>query len=293
LIATEAADLAPVALTIGRKVGSLSVGTLVLPGSDVAELAKLDLGHYAVKVDFLAEASNFEFAQEVAASTGKPIHLLVSGGSAQQVKAALDALPSALAMVEDNALLASLAGVPRVFSGTSSNFTELNTQLPDCAGVAGLGFATNAQVHAFDDVSIKETLEGLEHAVKSAIEICPTKPIAVGPIRFGPQNDARIQTPFGAAWAVSAVWAVARAGANFATILTAGDLLSPAFETALRALKVSTNGEALATSEPLRVHGFNAGGQIWLASLSDQAEKVDVDEAGQFDIQPFEIRSFP
>jgi len=292
LIATEAAG-PPVSLTSVRETLPFSVGTLVLADTDVAELAKLDLGHYAVKVDFSKETSGFEFAREVAATTGRPVHLLVSRGSSDQVKSALEALPDALAMVEDNALLAALSGVERVFTGTSSNFTELNGQRPNCEAVTGVGFATNAQVHAFDDVSIKETLEGLEHTVESALAICPGKPVAVGPIRFGPEDDARIQTPFGAAWAVSAVWAVARAGASSATILTAADLLSPAFETALKALQGISKGQALATSDPLRVHGFRVGEVVWLASLSDRAEEVDLDGVSQFDLQPFEVRSFP
>src|SRR5271165_4065917 len=112
-----------------------------------------------------------------------------------------------------------LDGLP-VVAGTSANFTELNRQRPPRE--AAMVYSFNPQVHAFDDLSVMETLEAQVTTVESTRRFCDG-PIHVGPItlrpRFkpnatGPEDDAggenalpaavdpRQRKLIGAAWTV-------------------------------------------------------------------------------------------
>lgn len=110
--------------------------------------------------------------------------------------------------------------------GTCANFTELNrSDLPlhtfDC-----ITYSMNPQVHAFDLVSIAETLSAMPATVQTIKERCGGKPLRLGPVtlkpRFNPnatsaealalsferdrQRDARLHSLFGAGWTIGA-WA--------------------------------------------------------------------------------------
>jgi hypothetical protein len=118
-------------------------------------------------------------------------------------------------------------------SGTNAYFTELNRGTPPGAVVDCLVYSVNPQIHAFDDISVMETLSAQAATVESARRISGNRPIVVSPVtlkaRFNavatgplppvppgelpPQVDPRQMSLFGAAWTVGSIASLARAGA--------------------------------------------------------------------------------
>lgn len=110
-------------------------------------------------------------------------------------------------------------------SGTNADFTELNRARPVVGPLDVVGYAVNPQVHAFDNVSMVETLETQAATVDSAHQFIGGVPIAITPItlkqRFNPAAsqpdsapasaelpravDVRQMSLFGAAWTVGSL----------------------------------------------------------------------------------------
>ncbi len=132
----------------------------------------------------------------------------------------------------------SLAGfaVP-VGSGTDAFFTQINRQrLPESL-LDFVSYSSNPQVHAFDNVSIMSTMEGLAATVFSCAKIYPTLPVWVSPItlkmRWNPDAtgkeiikkgqaprdvDTRQMSLFAASWflrSAAAAITSGAAGANY------------------------------------------------------------------------------
>ena len=134
------------------------------------------------------------------------------------------------------ALLPSLPNVP-ICGGTNLNFAEINRLRPDISELDGIAYAINPQVHAFDERSLVENLEGQWDTVTSARAFCGKQPIVVSPItlkpRFNPDAigpeppplpgelpsaaDARQMSLFAAAWTVGSIKQLAEAGASSLT----------------------------------------------------------------------------
>ncbi len=105
-------------------------------------------------------------------------------------------------------------------SGTNVFFTELNRTRPPIQAMDLVCYSLNPQVHAFDNLSLVETLAAQAVTVDSARQFCGNLPIAVTPItlkmRFNPnatgpepqpepgqlppQVDERQMSLFGAGW---------------------------------------------------------------------------------------------
>lgn len=117
------------------------------------------------------------------------------------------------------------AGFARVGTGTENHFTELNRQRPSAAGAHTLTtFGLNAQVHAFDDASLLETLTQHATLARHAAAIGAPRPIAVTPITLGPSADfadPRLQAGFGAVWTLASIAELTRGGAARATYFRA------------------------------------------------------------------------
>jgi D-apionolactonase len=131
-------------------------------------------------------------------------------------------------------------GVP-VGSGSDCNFCELNREL--ALGRFALDEADfvfwpiNPQVHAFDNLSITETLEAQAHTVSSIKSLSQGKPLAISPVtfkqRFNPVATAPEQPPppgelptqvdlrqlslFGAGWTLGSIAALACPGVDSIT----------------------------------------------------------------------------
>ena len=69
-----------------------------------------------------------------------------------------------------------------VAGGTDMYFCEVNRTRPEVDAMDGLFWSVNAQVHAFDDVSLVETPEAQGEQVLTALEITGGKPVFVGPV---------------------------------------------------------------------------------------------------------------
>lgn len=96
------------------------------------------------------------------------------------------------------------AGFARIAAGTVNHFTELNRNRPPAHGAhSHTTFGINAQVHAFDDASLDETLT--QHAVvaRHAQILGVGRPVCVAPLILGPTartDDHRLHTAFAAEW---------------------------------------------------------------------------------------------
>jgi hypothetical protein len=69
-----------------------------------------------------------------------------------------------------------------VAGGTDLNFCELNRTRPDAGAMDGIFYPIHPQVHAFDDISLVETLEAQADTVRTALTFAQGKPVAVSPI---------------------------------------------------------------------------------------------------------------
>lgn len=116
-----------------------------------------------------------------------------------------------------------------VGGGTDMYFAELNRTPPDAGLMDCVAFAVVPQVHVEDDLSLFETLEAQEDAVRSGLAISRGRPLVVGPITlrhrkpfYGPPRsveglpfsvDVRQMSRLLAAWTLGSVKACAEAGA--------------------------------------------------------------------------------
>lgn len=117
-----------------------------------------------------------------------------------------------------------------------TNFVELNRARPDEKSTGPVGFAINPQVHAFDNLSLMETLPIHADVVASARQFSGNRPLVIGPITLRPQLingkvqpggpppgpfpiflDVRQGTPFTAAWTLGSLKFLGEAGAHSAT----------------------------------------------------------------------------
>ena len=112
-----------------------------------------------------------------------------------------------------------------VGSGTNVFFADLNRSIPPIQVMDFISYSINPQVHAFDNLSLVETLSAQGETVKSARNFSNNKPISVSPItlkmRFNPnatapeanvksnqlpsQVDVRQMSLFGAAWTLGSL----------------------------------------------------------------------------------------
>jgi hypothetical protein len=126
-------------------------------------------------------------------------------------------------------------------AGSDCNFCELNREHAlDRLGLSDADFlfwSINPQVHAFDHLSVMETLEAQAATVRSARAFAGDRPLVVSPVtlkqRFNPvatgatasvatgelpsQIDPRQLSDFAAAWTLGSVAALATAGVASAT----------------------------------------------------------------------------
>lgn len=123
-----------------------------------------------------------------------------------------------------------------VGSGTDGFFAQLNRERPEPSLLDFAIYSNNPQVHAFDNLSLAETLQGQESNVCSARQFLGDVPVYVSPVtlkmRWNPdatdeelplpgvlpkQVDTRQMSLFGAAWTLGSIGAMIRAGADLVT----------------------------------------------------------------------------
>jgi hypothetical protein len=121
--------------------------------------------------------------------------------------------------------------------GTNGNFAELNRQLPDMSVMDGVAYTINPQVHASDERSLIEAIEGQRDTVVTARSYCGELPICVSsvtlkppfnqaareeeapqdPHELPPAVDGRQMSLFAAAWTVGSISSLALGGADSIT----------------------------------------------------------------------------
>jgi len=124
-------------------------------------------------------------------------------------------------------------GSAALVSGTNADFIFLARNLPPLEWVDALAFAITAEVHAFDNASVVETLATQGAAVRSARALAGGKPVYVSPVTFRqrhnpyatgaipptppgelpPQVDPRQMSLFAACWVAGSVRNLAQSGA--------------------------------------------------------------------------------
>lgn len=124
----------------------------------------------------------------------------------------------------------------KIGAGTDFNFAELNRNRFDAGPLDFISFAVQPQEHAFDDLSLVETLGAQADVVRSAANLYPDKEIHISPItlrkRFNPyatdpvfrvlsaaqRADPRQMEKFCAAWTLGSIKQMTLAGANSITL---------------------------------------------------------------------------
>jgi hypothetical protein len=118
--------------------------------------------------------------------------------------------------------------------GTDQFFTELNRDWSQVPAADAIVYSFNPQVHASDNSSLMENLQGQADTVRSTRHFCGDKPIFVSPITFigrsgpfpaGPpqpgdlpgQVDPRQASLFGAAWTLGTIKQLAEVGIGSVT----------------------------------------------------------------------------
>ena len=109
-----------------------------------------------------------------------------------------------------------------ILAGAGGDFVVLNRGWDNVGDVDGVSFAIQPQVHASDDLSIIENLDGQAHAVRTAIAKIGSRRVVVSPVSLGPGGpadppDPRHRSLFGACWTLGSIASLARAGAQSAT----------------------------------------------------------------------------
>lgn len=277
----------PVTIKVGEEVGPMPHVGAWFDGN----LRDLPLDIVAVGIDFSSTDAEekLEAAAEASLARGAELEVHVLRGEPEAIEEAERHTAVARFMVRDAGLRRELRGWAlraALGTATASNFTELNRERPTDGEVDVIGFATNAQVHAFDDLSIVETLEGLALVTESAQALAPGRPVRVGPVKFGPADDARAASAFGRAWHLAALAALAEAGAEgvvFAIPETLQDLAEVLAEVRGRSVRRTVS------SDPLRIRALATESGAWLISLSASPEPASL--AGKtVELAPFEIR---
>ena len=125
----------------------------------------------------------------------------------------------------------------KIAIGTNLYFTELNRNRPALDAADLVCYSLNPQVHAFDNLSLVETLETQGVTVDSARQFCGKTPIVVSPItlkpRFNPNAtqpdanpapgelpqhvDPRQMSLLGAGWTLGSLKHLAQSGVHSAT----------------------------------------------------------------------------
>jgi D-apionolactonase len=128
------------------------------------------------------------------------------------------------------------SGIP-VGSGTNAYFAELNRGCPAVDVQEFTCYSVNPQVHAFDNLSLVETLEAQGYTLESALKTTNRRPVAVSPVtlrpRFNPnatgpaeapaagelpeEVDPRQMSLFGAGWTLGSLKYLSEGGARSVT----------------------------------------------------------------------------
>jgi D-apionolactonase len=272
-----------------------------LPAALRERVRALRPAHLRVETTAAALDATLGWARRVADFVGCELELAVRGATTAAPERTRFPARCTVGLFDDDGNTASAdvlaawrrAGFDSLATGTVRYFTELNRQRPPVDGAHHLvAFGLNAQVHAFDDASMLETLS--QHAVvaRHAHAIGAGRRVSVGPILLGPKSDsadARLHSPFGACWMLGSLRRLAGAGCvervTFFHTHGPGGFLREDFatpiESVLLELARSTAAEPVALAGEARVNVdtllLHSAGHRCLLVAHDDDRPLDVD----------------
>jgi D-apionolactonase len=227
-----------------------------LSAREVARLQCLRLAHLRVELDLTqpgySAALRGATAQAKALGSALEIALLLSDAAEEELRALRGHVSEIQPPVHawfihhhgESSASAKWVGLAREYlgpydpasrfgGGSRTNFTELNRARPPIDALGIVCYALNPQVHAFDNTSIVEALEGQGWTVASARRFTGSLPLAIGPItlkprptglrlnqtpnELPPQVDVRQMSLLGTAWTVGSLKYLAEAGVHSLT----------------------------------------------------------------------------
>jgi len=188
----------------------------------------LEIALFLVDIDSLARVAEL--------LEGAPVDRVLVFVEGAQTATPNETTPGSLADAVREHLSAVLPNTP-VGGGTDYYFTELNRTRPEVERMDVISYSIIPQVHAFDDISLVETLEAQSETVESAHALAGGKPVVVTPVtlrrRFNPfaiseeaepnlnelpdAVDPRQPSLLGAAWTLGSIKYLAEAGAASVT----------------------------------------------------------------------------
>lgn len=182
-----------------------------------ARVRALQPAHIRVETTEARIDATVAWARETADALGCALELAVCGATTAAIPP--ESLPpqSTVLLFDEHGNTAGPAcisawrarGHERVGTGTINHFTELNRLRPSAAGAHTLiNVGINAQVHAFDDASLLETVT--QHGVVAwhAHALGTPRAVSVSPVVLGPRADSpdsRLHSAFGALWALASL----------------------------------------------------------------------------------------
>jgi hypothetical protein len=190
--------------------------------------------------------------------------------------------------------LRAAAPTAAIVGGTDAYFAELNRGRPPVAVCDAVTFSINPQVHAFDELSLLETLPMQAEVVRNARAFSGGRPVGVSPVtlrpRFNPNAtgpepapvpgalpaavDPRQRTPFAALWTLGSLKHLAEAGAAWVTFYRTFGWMGLAEPAALPPgarpeAFPSTPGERFPLAEVFRACAPFREGVVWPVDSSD------------------------
>lgn len=191
----------------------------------------------------LADARALQVSLELALFFGenpvRELDQLLSALTNQPIAISSVLLFSAQTLRSDDTLLRQITPKLRVAwpgtllgGGTDDSFVELNRFPFDFGLVDFVVYAINPQVHATDDLTVLENVEGQAGTVQTASQLTRGKPIHISPVtllpryppivesvaqRLQPPTDARQSTDFAAHWTRRTLDALTQAGVTSIT----------------------------------------------------------------------------
>ena len=213
------------------------------------------------------------------------------------------------------------AAFPKVLfgAGTNYNFNEINKNRFQAANADYISFSFDPQEHAFDDLTVLENTETLDHMVRSAKAIYGDgMPVHVSPLtlrkRFNPyatnpddlfiaeakKADRRQKSSFAAVFALGSICRLMKGGAAAVTFFqTMGDqgIISasgepyPVYEMLKQLTPYQGRKAAMVeSSEPLAIEGLLIDNKILALVNYSEEEKVARWQQGQYILGPREIK---
>jgi D-apionolactonase len=112
--------------------------------------------------------------------------------------------------------------------GTAGDFKELNRSRIDATGLDFVSYSANPQVHAVDDRTLIENIDGLRETGLSAALLYPNQQIQICPLRLQDRSikkpDPRQKADFAALWTFGALRAISEGNIASVTLFeTTGD----------------------------------------------------------------------